>query len=135
MTLRLQSEDNLEIPADAKPPALTGRVAFSENDLDKVEELDPELKQKAEELKKQKELRKNKVKTKYEEALFNIGDPLLPRKRMCFLQNTTYQTSHRDTLSPNPPSPSRANPASSPPRHPPHLCTSQQFLGGSASSR
>merc|ERR1712045_734148 len=25
-----------------------------------------------------KELRKNKIKTKYEDALFNIGDPLLP---------------------------------------------------------
>jgi len=43
-----------------------------------MDERKAQLKQKAEELKKQKELRKNKVKTKYEEALFNIGDPLLP---------------------------------------------------------
>ena len=43
-----------------------------------MDERKAQLKQKTEELKKQKELRKNKVKTKYEEALFNIGDPLLP---------------------------------------------------------
>merc|ERR550539_417365 len=43
-----------------------------------MDERKAQLKQKAEELKKQKELRKNKVRTKYEEALFNIGDPLIP---------------------------------------------------------
>ena len=43
-----------------------------------MDERKAQLKQKAEELKKQKELRKSKVRTKYEEALFNIGDPLLP---------------------------------------------------------
>merc|ERR1712029_90513 len=40
-----------------------------------------QLKQKSQELKKQKELRKAKVhefKNKYEEALFHVSDPLLP---------------------------------------------------------
>ena len=43
-----------------------------------MDERKAQLKQKAEELKKQKEQRRNKVRSKYEEALFNIGDPLLP---------------------------------------------------------
>jgi len=46
-----------------------------------LDEKKAQLKQKAEELKKQKENRKNKTKetkTKYEEALYDISDPLLP---------------------------------------------------------
>ena len=46
-----------------------------------MDERKEQLKIKSEELKKQKEQRKNKVhqfKNKYEEALFHIGDPLLP---------------------------------------------------------
>ena len=43
-----------------------------------MDERKAQLRQKAEELKKQKEQRRNKVRSKYEEALFNIGDPLLP---------------------------------------------------------
>ena len=46
-----------------------------------MDERKEQLKQKSMELKKQKEARKNRVhefKNKYEEALFNIADPLLP---------------------------------------------------------
>ena len=67
-----------------------------------MDERKEQLKQKSQELKKQKEQRKNKIhefKNKYEEALFHVGDPLLPVQGHGLIQLTRLlEDNDRDTL-------------------------------------